>query len=37
MTDSIMAHIADGLHLSEKGQQNFGRIMSTAILDVMGY
>ena len=29
--------LSDGLHLSEKGQQNFGRIMSTAILDVMGY
>lgn len=29
--------LSDGLHLSEKGQQNFGRIMSTAILNVMGY
>ena len=29
--------LSDGLHLSEKGQQNFGRIMTTAILDVMGY
>lgn len=29
--------LSDGLHLSEKGKQNFGRIMSTAILDVMGY
>ena len=29
--------LSDGLHLSEKGQENFGRIMSTAILDVMGY
>lgn len=29
--------LSDGLHLSEKGQQNFGRIMSSAILNVMGY
>lgn len=29
--------LSDGLHLSEKGQENFGRIMSTAILNVMGY
>lgn len=29
--------LSDGLHLSEKGQQNFGRIMSSAILSVMGY
>ena len=29
--------LLDGLHLSEKGQQNFGRIMSSAILNVMGY
>ena len=29
--------LSDGLHLSKKGQENFGRIMSTAILNVMGY
>ena len=29
--------LSDGLHLSEKGQQNFGRIMASAILNVMGY
>lgn len=29
--------LSDGLHLSEKGQENFGRIMSSAILNVMGY
>lgn len=29
--------LSDGLHLSEKGQQNFGRIMTSAILNVMGY
>lgn len=29
--------LSDGLHLSEKGQANIGRIMTSAILEVMGY
>ena len=29
--------LSDGLHLSEKGQENIGRIMTSSILDVMGY
>lgn len=29
--------LSDGLHLSAKGQENIGRIMTSSILDVMGF